>query len=106
MSVVLGTWDLEMKTPIGTITAVYTFTGEADGIRGRAQSKTETVPLEDITVETRQDGTQRVRWHQRVTKPMRLNLDFEVTITGDVLTGASRAGHLPRTQVTGRRIAS
>lgn len=69
MSVVLGTWDLAMKTPIGTITAVYTFTGEADGIRGQAQSKAETVPLEDITVETMQDGAQRVRWHQRVPSP-------------------------------------
>ncbi len=52
------------------------------------------------------EGDEQVRWRQRVTKPMRLNLDFEVTISGDTLTGVSRAGRLPRTQVTGTRIAS
>lgn len=46
-----------------------------------------------------------MRWRQRVSKPMRLNLDFDVTIAGDEMTGVSRAGRLPRTQVTGTRIA-
>lgn len=101
---VIGTWDVSMKTPIGTITAVYTFTRDSSGNRGEARSKAETVPLEDIAVEIGEEGAERVRWRQRVSKPMRLNLDFDVTIAGDEMTGVSRAGRLPRTQVTGTRI--
>jgi len=37
---------------------------------------------------------------------MRLNLDFDVAVDGETLTGHSRAGRLPRTTVTGTRRAS
>jgi hypothetical protein len=90
-----GVWDVTIKTPIGSLAVVYTFT---DAQTGTATSKSETVPLQDITV-----AGQRVTWRQSVTKPMRLNLDFDVTIDGDRLTGHSRAGRLPRSAVTGTR---
>jgi hypothetical protein len=56
------------------------------------------VPLRDIVV----DG-QRVTWRQSVTKPMRLNLDFNVVVDGDRMSGHSKAGRLPRSAVTGVR---
>jgi hypothetical protein len=34
---------------------------------------------------------------------MRLNLEFDVVVDGDQLTGHSRAGRLPRSAVTGNR---
>jgi hypothetical protein len=37
---------------------------------------------------------------------MRLNLAFDVVFDGDVMTGHSRAGRLPRSAVTGKRHAS
>ena len=92
-----GDWDLTIKTPIGSLAVVYTFTDE-DGIAGTATGKGETVPLRDIVV-----AGQRVTWRQSVTKPMRLNLDFDVVIDGDQLTGHSKAGRLPRSAVTGVR---
>ena len=36
------------------------------------------MPLQDLAV----DGT-RATWRQSVTKPMRLNLDFDVVVDGD-----------------------
>jgi hypothetical protein len=102
VSSIAGTWDLKLKTPIGSLTAVYTFTDTAGAITGTAESKSETLPLTDIACEDTADG-QHVTWHQSVTKPMRLNLDFDVTIAGDTLTGHSRAGRLPRSSVTGTR---
>jgi hypothetical protein len=45
----------------------------------------------------------RVTWRQSVTRPMRLNLDFDVVAADGTLTGHSRAGRLPRTAVTGIR---
>jgi hypothetical protein len=58
----------------------------------------EEVPLDDIVL----DGD-RLTWKQAITKPMRLNLAFAVTATGDTLTGTSRAGRLPASKVTGVR---
>jgi hypothetical protein len=94
---IIGDWNVTIKTPIGSLAVVYTFT-DADAIKGTAAGKGETVPLHDIVV----DG-QRVTWRQSVTKPMRLNLEFDVVVDGDRLKGHSRAGRLPRSAVTGVR---
>jgi hypothetical protein len=96
---VFGDWDMTIKTPIGSLAVHYTFTQTADGPAGTATYKTETVALQGISI----DGD-RVTWRQSVTKPMRLNLAFEVTVDGDTLAGHSRAGRLPRSAVTGRRL--
>ncbi|WP_432988437.1 hypothetical protein [Dactylosporangium sp. CA-233914] len=98
MHPIIGTWDVSLKTPIGTITAVYEFTGEPRNIEGSASAKAETVPLTDIAC----DGP-RITWRQSVTRPMRLHLEFDVNVDGDTLSGTSRAGRLPRTTVTGTR---
>lgn len=93
-----GVWDVTVKTPIGSLALVYTFTDRDGTLEGFAACKGETVPLRDIAV----DG-QRVTWWQSVTKPMRLNLDIDVVVDGDRLTGHSRAGRLPRSAVAGVR---
>jgi hypothetical protein len=93
-----GTWDVTVKTPIGSLAVEYTFTSSVDGLAGSATLKGDTVPLNDLVV----DG-QRVTWQQSVTKPMRLNLDFDVQVEGSQLVGHSKAGRLPRSTVSGSR---
>jgi hypothetical protein len=93
-----GDWDVVIKTPIGSLQVLYTFTNDSGVLTGTATGKGETVALRDITV-----AAQRVTWRQSVTKPMRLNLEFDVIVDGDRLTGHSRAGRLPRSAVTGVR---
>ncbi|MEU8203520.1 hypothetical protein [Streptosporangium sp. NPDC049046] len=105
MSAIAGTWLLRMKTPVGTIEADYSFEEEDGGIRGSASGGGETTPLTDVAAEDGPAG-QRVTWRQRITKPLRLNLEYDVTVNGDVLTGESRAGRLPRTRVTGERTSA
>ncbi|BBX01988.1 hypothetical protein BST36_28910 [Mycolicibacterium moriokaense] len=95
---IVGDWDVTIKTPIGSLAIVYSFTEHDGTLAGTATGKGETVPLRDIIV----DG-KRVTWRQSVTKPMRLNLDFDVVADGDRLAGHSRAGRLPRSAVTGER---
>jgi hypothetical protein len=90
-----GDWDVTIKTPIGSLAVVYSF---ADDGTGTATGKGETVPLRDIVV-----AGQRVTWRQSVTRPMRLNLEFDVVVDGDRLTGHSKAGRLPRSAVSGVR---
>ena len=93
-----GVWDVTVKTPIGSLAVVYTFTEHDGTLAGTAKARGDTVPLRDIVV-----AGQRVTWRQSVTKPMRLNLEFDVMVDGDRLTGHSKAGRLPRSVVTGVR---
>lgn len=97
-----GDWDVTIKTPIGTLAVLYAFTELRGGLTGTATYRDETVALQDFTSESTEGGT-RLRWRQAVTKPMRLNLAFDVLVTGDVLSGHSRAGRLPKSAVSGAR---
>ncbi|MDX6743840.1 hypothetical protein [Actinocorallia sp. A-T 12471] len=93
-----GTWDLTMSTPIGRIKAVAEF-HRADGVlTGTARGAGEEVRLSDVVL----DGD-RLTWKQSITKPLRLNLAFAVTVDGDTLTGTSKAGRLPSSKVSGVR---
>jgi hypothetical protein len=98
VTAILGIWDVTIKTPIGSLVVEYMFTAGDDGLRGVATLRGDTTALDDIAVE----GS-RVTWRQSITKPMRLHLEFDVTVDGDQLTGHSRAGRLPRSAVSGAR---
>ncbi|WP_030674364.1 hypothetical protein [Streptomyces rimosus] len=95
-----GTWDLSMSTPIGKIKAVAEFRREDGLLVGTARGAGEEVPLSHVVF----DGD-RLTWKQSITKPIRLNLAFAVTVDGDTLTGTSKAGRLPASKVTGERRA-
>lgn len=93
-----GTWDLTILTPIGRIKAVVELRRDNGRLTGSADGAGEQVPLHDVVL----DGDQ-VTWRQMITKPMRLNLAFAVTIDGDTLAGTSKAGRLPSSKVVGQR---
>jgi hypothetical protein len=93
-----GIWDLTIATPIGRIKAAVELSREAGVLTGVAHGAGEHVPLHDVAL----DGD-RLTWRQAVTKPMRLNLDFAVTVDGDTMTGTSKAGRLPSSKVAGQR---
>lgn len=99
---VQGDWDVEIKTPIGTLATRYVFTQGPAGLEGTATYKDETVALQDIS-RAESDAGIRLTWRQSVSKPMRLNLNFDVVFEGDALSGHSRAGRLPKTAVNGKR---
>ncbi|HEV2372474.1 MAG TPA: hypothetical protein VGS19_09900 [Streptosporangiaceae bacterium] len=93
-----GTWDLSISTPIGKIKAVVDLMSRGGALAGTARGAGEEVPLGDVAL----NGDQ-LTWTQVITKPMRLNLAFAVTVTGDTMTGTSKAGRLPSAKVTGQR---
>ncbi|MEV5279511.1 hypothetical protein [Streptomyces sp. NPDC051994] len=98
---VKGTWDLSVATPIGKIEATVELLRRDGVLTGVALAASERVALSDVAL----DGD-RLTWQQSVTRPMRLNLAFAVTVTGDTMTGTSRAGRLPASKVTGERRAT
>ncbi len=91
-----GTWDVILATPIGRMQVVFEFTRTDGVLSGVARGKGEDTPLHDIV---EHDG--HVTWRQQITKPMRLNLEFDVAVLGAGLEGTSKAGRLPSTRVTG-----
>ncbi|MFB6437183.1 hypothetical protein ACFCVY_10420 [Streptomyces sp. NPDC056411] len=93
-----GTWNLSLATPIGKMKAVVELREQDGVLTGVAHGAGEEVPLNDVA----RDGD-RLTWKQAVSKPMRLNLAFDVTIDGDTLQGTSKAGRLPSSKVTGER---
>ena len=95
---IIGEWDVTIKTPIGSMAVLYAFTESDGALAGSATLKDDTVPLHELAV-----SGSRATWQQAVTKPMRLNLAFDVVIDGDRLSGHSKAGRLPRSAVTGVR---
>ncbi|MFJ2885370.1 hypothetical protein ACIO53_04935 [Streptomyces sp. NPDC087305] len=95
---VVGTWDLSVFTPIGKIKVVIELHEREGVLTGVARGAGEEVSLADISL----DGD-RLTWKQAVTKPLRLNLAFDVTVDGDTLRGTSKAGRLPSSKVTGER---
>ncbi|MFD7017712.1 hypothetical protein [Streptomyces sp. NPDC059928] len=95
-----GTWDLSVATPIGKIEATVELLRRDGVLTGVALGASEEVALSDVAL----DGD-RLTWQQSITKPIRLNPAFAVTVTSDTLTGTSRAGRLPASKVTGKRRA-
>lgn len=97
-----GTWDLTIATPIGRVrAAVELCRDEAGALAGFATGAGERIPLHDLAL----DGD-RLTWRQSITKPLRLNLEFAVTVDGDSLAGTSKAGRLPSSKVAGQRRAA
>lgn len=94
-----GEWDTTIVTPLGRLSVklhITTLHGVIQGTATHADEENSFInPL--LTAKT-------LCWSQRVTKPMRLNLNFEVTVEGDHMIGIVKAGVLPASPLQGKRI--
>ncbi|MFJ3965674.1 hypothetical protein [Streptomyces sp. NPDC090036] len=75
-----GTWNLVIATPIGRQQAVLRLFMQDGALHDVATGEAEEVPLTGL--ECHGD---RLTWRQSITKPMRLHLAFDVTVTQDAL---------------------
>jgi hypothetical protein len=98
---VAGTWNVVTDTPVGKQTIVVELAGTDDALRGAAKDRWHPHDLElrDIRV----DGD-KLSWAMSMTKPVRLELTYDVTIDGDTMSGQAKAGRLLRSKVSGERI--
>ena len=78
---VIGTWDLTIKTPIGTQLVVLQLSDVDGVVEGVAAGAHESVPIRDLVI-----TGDTMAWQQSITKPIRLNLTFEVDVIGDART--------------------
>lgn len=94
-----GDWDTTIATPVGKMQVKLRIKTKGGTISGTATQGDETMPFTNPIVQG-----DKLSWSQQITKPMRLNLKFEVTVQGDDLTGTAKAGLLPASKITGKRI--
>lgn len=93
-----GRWTITIMTPIGKQEVTLDISQAGDAISGTATQGDETVPFIDPVVEG-----DRIRWSQKITRPMNMTVKFDLRRDGDTLSGTAKPGILPATAVTGRR---
>lgn len=93
----IGQWDAQISTPVGALKIRFDIDLRDGVLRGMATQGEETVAFNAPQI----DGDQ-LRWTQRVSKPMKLNLSFVVRVDANVMTGSAKAGVLPASRLVGR----
>ncbi|MCD1260416.1 DJ-1/PfpI family protein [Paenibacillus athensensis] len=94
-----GSWQTTIFTPIGKQQVVLHIIARDGVLRGSAAQGDDIVAFVDPVI-----TGNRMMWSQRVTKPMSLNLKFDVSVQGKRLSGTARAGLLPPSRVEGVRL--
>ncbi|MWC30929.1 DJ-1/PfpI family protein [Paenibacillus sp. MMS18-CY102] len=95
-----GEWDTSIATPVGKMLVKLRISTSNGTIQGTATQGDDVIDF--INAELR--GSQ-LCWSLRITKPMRLNLKFEVSVDGGQMSGIAKAGLLPASKLTGVRIS-
>jgi hypothetical protein len=90
-----------ISTPIGKQHVTIRIFEREGRFEGTATQGAETVPIIDATWE----GS-RLTWSQLVTRPLKLNIKFDVSVMGDKMTGTAKAGVFPASKVEGTRETS
>lgn len=94
-----GDWDTTIATPVGKLQVRLSIATSNGVVRGKAVQGNETVDFLDPVLRD-----EKLTWLLKITKPMRLHLKFEVVVDGDHMTGVAKAGMLPASKLTGRKI--
>ncbi|MEC0240126.1 DJ-1/PfpI family protein [Paenibacillus dokdonensis] len=95
-----GNWDTTIATPVGKLEIKLSITTSNGMIQGTAIQGDDSIKfLNPVLLDN------KLTWSLRTTKPMRLNLKFEIAVDGDYMTGNAKAGLLPASKLTGKRVS-
>ncbi|GIP53838.1 DJ-1/PfpI family protein [Paenibacillus vini] len=95
-----GDWDTTIVTPVGKLEVRLSISTNDGIIQGTATQGNDKIPFINPVL-----LNDKLAWNLRVTKPLRLNLKFEVSADGELMTGVAKAGLLPASKLTGKRIS-
>lgn len=93
-----GNWKITLATPMGPQEMTATLNESGDKLTGRLESA---MGSEDV------DGTvagNKLAWTTKVSKPLPIDLTFDVTVEGDQLTGSVKLGMFGNAGLAGERI--
>ena len=92
-----GKWKLVIHTPMGPRQLDLDITEQGSAFTGSARG-----PMGEAAVEGAVDGP-TLSWTSKITNPMPLTLEFEVTFTDDAAAGKVKLGMLGNAKVQGAR---
>jgi len=93
-----GFWKVAVATPLGTRHTVLELFTKDGVLQGISRGEKEELVLQDLQV-----ADDRLSWFQSITKPIRMNLVFDVVVDGDEMSGTAKGGPMPPAKVSGRR---
>jgi len=94
-----GIFQISVRTPIGEQNGQLTVVPDGGRFSGSLTG--------DLGAQQIADGSfagDSIAWRMDVTTPMKLSLDCEATVTGDILTGTVKAGFLGSFPMNGTRL--
>lgn len=95
-----GTWMISVPTPLGKQDVLLDIIHGNGVLSGTATLGNETVPFIDPVV----NGNE-ISWSQQVTKPMKMQIKFELAAEGNTLCGKAKPGYFPSIGVSGARVS-
>ncbi len=84
-----GTWNVVVKGPTGPQPAVLVLERNGDAISGAQTGAGSTSPIADF----KQTGN-KIYWANHITKPMKMKVEFNGELSGNVITGKAKAGFM------------
>jgi hypothetical protein len=93
-----GSWNIRINSPMGEQQVRLELRAEDGVLTGTASLGGDCAPLLDPV----QEGD-RLRWSQDITKPMAMTIHFDLTRSGDTLSGKAKPGFFPAMDVQGER---
>lgn len=93
-----GNWKITLATPLGPQEATAQLLENGGALTGTVDS-----PMGSETINGTVNGN-KLHWIARVSKPMPLDLEFDVTVEGDALTGTVKLGMFGSGALSGERI--
>ncbi len=93
-----GTWNIEISSPMGAQKAKVELKTEGDALTGQQIADAGSAPVQNGKV-----SGDNATWSASVTSPMPMTLEFDVTRSGDTLSGKVKAGSFGSFPVKGER---
>ena len=94
-----GKWDMVTKSPMGAQSSTLDFQESAGVLTGVSTSMVGTLTIESGKVDGR-----RATWTVKMTQPIPLTLEADVTLdSDDTFTGGMKAGGFGTWAITGKR---
>ncbi|TGD74170.1 cytochrome P450 [Mangrovimicrobium sediminis] len=98
---VAGEWQVTIKSPTGPMATTLVLEESADGVLSGSQSgEGTTTPIESASYS---DGS--ISWTNKITKPMKMKLDFTGQVSGGEMTGKVKAGFMGKFNFTGVKLS-
>jgi hypothetical protein len=93
-----GVWDCTMKTPVGDQKTVLTIKSDGATFTGTNVGSSGTAEIRDGKI----DGD-ALLWTMEVKSPFPMKLEGKLTVAGDTLSGAIKAGNFGSFVTAGKR---